>query len=127
MAKTNRVVVIEENRQASEALAALLDAQPDFRVVAAAGALHAVPRRLQETKPHVVLVDASLGNRSSHGFVESVRKTTPEASGHRDGFAAGKGRRCGIRQSRGARRATIDDLLGTVDRWRATQWLSHPP
>jgi len=34
--------------------------------------------RVQETKPHVVLVDASLGNHSSHRFVERIRKTVPE-------------------------------------------------
>ena|SRR5690242_9293 len=79
MAKRIRVLVIEDNRLVRDGLAALLDAQPDFKVVASAEGPDAGLLRVQETKPHVVLVDASLGNHSSHGFVESTRTTAPEA------------------------------------------------
>jgi len=79
MAKRIRVLVIEDNRLVRDGLAALLDAQPDFKVVASAEGPDAGLLRVQETKPHVVLVDASLGNHSSHGFVESIRTTAPEA------------------------------------------------
>jgi DNA-binding NarL/FixJ family response regulator len=79
MAHRIGVLVMEDNRMARDGLAALLDAQPDITVVAAAGEPDAALRRAQETKPQVVLVDASLGNRPNHRFVESVRKTTPEA------------------------------------------------
>jgi DNA-binding NarL/FixJ family response regulator len=73
------VLVIEDNRVLRDRLAALLDAQPDFRVVAAAGEPDVGLRRVRETRPHVVLVDAFLGNHSSRRFVESVRETVPEA------------------------------------------------
>ena len=79
MAKRIRVLLIEDNRLVRDGLAALLDAQPDFKVVASAEGPDAGLLRVQETKPHVVLVDASLGNHSSHGFVESIRTTAPEA------------------------------------------------
>ena len=79
MAKRIRVLVIEENRLLRDRLAAVLDAQPDFKVVAATEAPVAGLLRVQETKPHVVLVDASLGNCPSHHFVESVRTKAPEA------------------------------------------------
>ena len=79
MAKSIRVLVIEDNRLLRDGLAALLDAQPDFKVVGAAEGPDAGLLRVQETKPHVVLVDASLRNHSSRRLVESVRKTAPEA------------------------------------------------
>jgi DNA-binding NarL/FixJ family response regulator len=79
MAKRILVMVIEENRLLRDRLAALLQAQPDFQVVAVAeGANVGLLERL-ETKPHVVLVDATLGNHDSRLVVESVSKTAPEA------------------------------------------------
>jgi len=80
VAKRILVMVIEENRLLRDRLAALLEAQPDFEVVVAAEGTN-VGRLLErhETKPHVVLVDATLGNRDSRLVVESVRRTVPEA------------------------------------------------
>ena len=79
MAQKTLVLVIEDNRLVRDGLATLLDAQPDFKVVAAAEDADVGLRQLRETKPHVVIVDATLGNRNSHRLVESVRKTAPEA------------------------------------------------
>ena len=79
MAKRILVLVIEDNRLLREGLAALLEAQPDFSVVAAAEGANVGLLQLHETKPHVVLVDAALGNHDSRRVVESVRKTAPEA------------------------------------------------
>jgi two-component system nitrate/nitrite response regulator NarL len=79
MAKQILVLVIEDNRLLRDGLAALLDAQPDFKVVAAAEGANVGLLQLRETKPHVVLVDATLGNHDSCSVVESVRKTAPEA------------------------------------------------
>jgi DNA-binding NarL/FixJ family response regulator len=78
MAKKILVSVIEDNRLVRDGLAALLDAQPDFKVVAAAEGASAGLLQVRETKPHVVLVDAALGNHDSHRLVESVRKEAPE-------------------------------------------------
>jgi len=72
------VLVIEDNRLLREGLAALLEAQPDFKVVAAAAGANVGLLQLHETKPHVVLVDATLGDHDSRRVVESVRKTAPE-------------------------------------------------
>jgi two-component system nitrate/nitrite response regulator NarL len=79
MANGILVLVIEDNRLVRDGLAALLDAQPDFKVVAAAEGANVGLLQLHETKPHVVLVDATLGNHDSRRVVESVRKTAPEA------------------------------------------------
>jgi DNA-binding NarL/FixJ family response regulator len=79
MATRISVVVIEDNRLLRDRLATLLEAQPEFEVVAAAEGENVGLLRLDEAKPHVVLVDASLGNHDSRRVVESVRKTAPEA------------------------------------------------
>ncbi len=79
MAKRILVLVIEDNRLVREGLAALLDAQPDFKVVAAAEGANAGLLQVRETKPHVILVDAALGNHDSHRLVETVRKEAPES------------------------------------------------
>src|ERR1043165_3279592 len=79
MAKRILVLVIEDNRLVRDGLAALLDAQPDFKVVAAAEGANAGLLQVRTTKPHVVLVDAALGNHDSHRLVETVRKEAPES------------------------------------------------
>ena len=79
MAKRILVLVIEDNRLVRDELAALLDAQPDFKVVAAAEGANAGLLQIRATKPHVVLVDAALGNHDSHRLVETVRKEAPES------------------------------------------------
>jgi len=79
MAHRTGVLVIEDNRLVRDGLVALLDAQPDFRIVGAAEGSDAGLRRVQAAKPDVVLVDAFLGNQRSHRLVESVRATAPEA------------------------------------------------
>jgi two-component system, NarL family, nitrate/nitrite response regulator NarL len=79
VAKRILVLVIEDNRLVREGLAALLDAQPDFKVVAAAEGANAGLLQVRETKPHVILVDAALGNHDSHRLVESVKREAPES------------------------------------------------
>jgi len=79
MAQEILILVIEDNRLLRDGLTALLDAQPDFKVVAAAEDANVGLLQLCETKPHVVLVDATLGDHDSRRVVESVRKTAPEA------------------------------------------------
>jgi len=79
VAKRIRVLVIDDNRLVRDGLAALLDAQPGFKVVAAAEGANAGLLQVRETKPHVVLVDAALGNHDSRRFVESVKKEASES------------------------------------------------
>jgi DNA-binding NarL/FixJ family response regulator len=77
MANRILVLVIEDNRLVRDGIAAILEAQPDFKVVAVAEGENVGLTQIQQTKPHVVLLDASLGNVSSHKVVENVRKNAP--------------------------------------------------
>ncbi len=79
MQPTTRVAVIGENRLARERLSALLNGQPDFTVVATAEGPHTGLVQVRQTRPHVVLVDASMGHGSSHPFVATVRREVPAA------------------------------------------------
>ena len=79
MAQRILVLVIEDNRLVREGLTALLDAQPDFKVVAAAEGASAGLLQVRETKPHVVLLDATLGNNDSHRLVATVKKEAPQS------------------------------------------------
>src|ERR1041384_1901256 len=79
MAKRILVLVIEDNRLVRDGVGALLAGAADFKGVAAAEGANAGLLQIRETKPHVVLVDAALGNHDSHRLVESVRKEAPES------------------------------------------------
>lgn len=79
MTKKILVLVIEDNRLLRDGLVALLDSQPDIKVVAAAEGAAAALQRLHEHKPHVVLVDAALGKHRSHRLVESLKESAPHA------------------------------------------------
>ena len=78
MPKRILILVIEDNRLLRDGLTALLDAQADFEVVAAAEGANAL-LRLRETGPNVVLVDAGLGHQDSHRIVQSMKEAVPEA------------------------------------------------
>lgn len=62
-----------------DGLVALLDAQPEFKVVAAAEGANAALAQVQQTRPDVVLVDAALESHSSQRLVEDVLRTAPAA------------------------------------------------
>ena len=118
MTKRISVLVIEDNRLVRDGLAQLLDAQPDFKVVAAAAGASAGLLQVRDTKPHVVLVDASLGNQDSRRFVESVRKEAPESKvivmdllpAHEDVIAFIKAGASGFI----VKDATVDDFVRTI-------------
>jgi len=74
--KKTTVAVIDDNRLVREALAALLGALPDLRVVAAATA---DPGFLTEAKPHVVLLDVGLSDQDSLRVAAAIRKEVPDA------------------------------------------------
>jgi DNA-binding NarL/FixJ family response regulator len=79
MAQRIRLMVIDDNRIVREGLAALLDAEPDFTVVAATDDRISGLRDLRELAPHIVLVDAALDNGDAYAFVEAIRGTAPES------------------------------------------------
>src|SRR6266540_4604044 len=79
MSKRIQILIIEDNRLLRDGLAALLDSRMEFKVVASAEGASAALQRLQEHKPHVVLVDAALGRNRSQRLVESIKEAAPHS------------------------------------------------
>ncbi len=73
------VLVVEDNRLLREGIVAILEQQPDLVTVAVAEDAGTALRRVPETGPRVVLVDAGLGDHDSHRLVEHITQAAPEA------------------------------------------------
>jgi two-component system, NarL family, nitrate/nitrite response regulator NarL len=79
MPKSISLLLVEDNRLVSEALAALLSRQSDFDVLAVAqNAATALPQ-LRERKPGIVLIDAALGDHDSQRLVAEVTMAAPKS------------------------------------------------
>jgi DNA-binding NarL/FixJ family response regulator len=76
-ARVISVALIEDNRLVREGISALLNALPDFDVVA--GASGADTSVLRKAKPQVVLLDIGLEHGSSLRVAEEVNKAFPDS------------------------------------------------
>jgi len=74
-----RIVLIEDNRLARDQFTALLGRHPSFKVVATAASATTGLAHVQETKPHVALVDAGLGKQESHLCLNGAKQVAPGA------------------------------------------------
>jgi len=74
-----RLVLVEDNRLLREGLTAMLNEQPDIKVVAAFGnGSDAVLKATQELKPQIILLDLGLKGQNSLRLVEWVKKESSE-------------------------------------------------
>jgi len=74
-----QLILVEDNRLLREGLTAMLNEQPDIKVVAAFGnGREAVLKATQELKPQIILLDLGLKGQNSLRLVEWVRKASPE-------------------------------------------------
>lgn len=71
------VAVVEDNRLLCAGIVAALGRQPDLAVVAVAEDGPAALRRVPESRPEVVLVDAGLGDHDSHVLVAEILQAAP--------------------------------------------------
>lgn len=76
---TISLVIIDDNRLVREGLALLIRQQPGFRILAAAADLQEALRQARTAKPHVVLVDFSLGDNDSLLLTRTVCSDLPDA------------------------------------------------
>jgi DNA-binding NarL/FixJ family response regulator len=78
--ETITVAIIEDNRLVRDALTEMLNALPDVRVVSsgAAGSGVADENILAGSKPHVLLLDAELGDHDSLGAAVAFRSRIPD-------------------------------------------------
>jgi DNA-binding NarL/FixJ family response regulator len=72
------LLLIEDNRLLREGIAAMLNEQPDFAVVATAPGGDGVLPLVRDAKPQLVLLDSALGEHDSVRLLEAVKEVSPE-------------------------------------------------
>jgi DNA-binding NarL/FixJ family response regulator len=77
--KKNRILIIEDNRVLRDGITAVINGQPDMRVVATIGNGNNVLLKASQTKPHVILMDVGLKSFKESSVVELIREKMPEA------------------------------------------------
>jgi DNA-binding NarL/FixJ family response regulator len=73
------VVLIDDNRLLREGLAAMIQTQPGFKVLAASADVDEALRKVREAKPDIVLVDFGLADHDSLRVTATVCAEVPRA------------------------------------------------
>jgi DNA-binding NarL/FixJ family response regulator len=73
------LVLIDDNRLLREGIAALIRAQPGFKVLAASADVEEAMKKVREALPDVVLLDFGLEGHDSLNLTETVAKEVPAA------------------------------------------------
>jgi len=76
MRKT-RLLLVEDNRLLREGITAMIEEQPDLKVVASFGDCSKALQSIPASKPNVLLLDLGLRNQNSLQVVKSVKKDFP--------------------------------------------------
>ncbi len=113
-----RILIIEDNRVLREGISAMLNGQPDMRVVATIGSGNNIVRKVTQTKPHLILLDAGLKNFNELSVIESIRKNMPEAKVIGMGFIPSQSDIVEFVEAGAAgfilKDATVKEFLGTI-------------
>ena len=72
------MLLIEDNRLLREGITAMINGQPDMKVVAASGGNENAVARARTVRAQVILVDLGLRNQNGVRLVASLRKAVPE-------------------------------------------------
>ncbi|HZV12681.1 MAG TPA: response regulator transcription factor [Candidatus Kapabacteria bacterium] len=72
-----RLVIIEDNRLLREGLTALIEEQPDIKVIASFDDSDDIMPKIYEAKPHVVLLELGLQNQNSLTLVRCIKNHLP--------------------------------------------------
>lgn len=75
--KKIRILLIEDNRLLRDGITAMIDGQPDMKVVAASGGNENTVLKARTVKPQVILLDLGLRNQNGLRVVASLTKKTP--------------------------------------------------
>jgi DNA-binding NarL/FixJ family response regulator len=75
--KKIRLLIVEDNRLLREGITAMIEAQPDLRVVAAFGDCTKALQNISILKPDILLLDLGLRNQNSLQVVKTVKKNFP--------------------------------------------------
>jgi DNA-binding NarL/FixJ family response regulator len=73
-----RILLVDDNRILREGITAVINAQPDMRVVAATGGNTDTLQMAHKLNPHILLIDLGLRNQNGVRIVGSVSRELPE-------------------------------------------------
>jgi two-component system NarL family response regulator len=76
--KTIRILLVEDNRILREGIAAMVNGEPDMRVVGSTGGNDSILERVQKLNPHVVLLDLGLRSQNGMHIVKAVTTSLPK-------------------------------------------------
>ena len=79
MAQTTPILLIEDNPLLRDGIASVLRRQPDLAIVAMAEGVEEALHRARETRPRVILTDATLGDADCRALVSDLRQEVPES------------------------------------------------
>jgi DNA-binding NarL/FixJ family response regulator len=74
---TIRILLIDDNRLLREGIAAMINEQPDMKVVAASGGGENAQVKVRTMKPHLALIDLGLRSRNGLRVVATLAKDAP--------------------------------------------------
>jgi len=76
--KKVRILIIEDNRLLREGITAIIDKQPDLKVVAALDNKQKIEPQIRLTPPDIILLDVDRHGKNSFQLVKSIKKNFPE-------------------------------------------------
>jgi two-component system nitrate/nitrite response regulator NarL len=74
---TIRILLVDDNRLLREGIAAMINGQPDMKVVAASSGGDSMVLNVRTVKPHLALIDLGLRNRNGLRMVALLAKEVP--------------------------------------------------
>ena len=113
-----RILLIEDNRILRDGIKALINAQPDLKVVAASGGRHDTLLQARSLKPQVVLLDLGLRNENGVRVVATLTNDLPQTKVIGMGLIPSQLDIVELVQAGAAgfilKDATVEDVLGTI-------------
>lgn len=116
--KRVRILLVEDNRILRDGIKALINAQPDLKVVAASGGSRDTLEQVRATRPQVVLMDIGLWNDNCLRIVATLTRDFPRTKIIGMGLIPSQTDIIEFVEAGAAgfilKDATIEDVLGTV-------------
>ncbi len=76
--KKTKILLVEDNRILRDGIRAIINKQPDLRIVAVSGGNHDTLQQARRLKPQVVLMDLGLRNENGLRVVGALTKELPQ-------------------------------------------------
>ncbi len=117
MRKT-KILLIEDNRILRDGIKAIINKQPDLRILATSGGYHDPLEQARRLSPHVVLIDLGLRNKNGLRLVATLTREFPQTRVIGMGLIPSQQDIVEFVEAGAAgfilKDATVEDVLGTI-------------